>query len=87
MLGIASLPIATWIIWAIHIHLLLVGKELTEVRTTRADTHDRLLLAWVGLVHELRVWLLSRVASDAKLTAHLPVTMMRIMALICLPLG
>ena len=59
MLGIAPLPIATWVIRAIHIHLLLVGKELAEVRTARADTHDRLLLAWVGLVHELRVWLFS----------------------------
>ena len=87
MLGIASLPIATWVIRAIHIHLLLIGKELAEVRTARADTHDRLLLAWVGLVHELRVWLFSRVASDAKLTAHVPVALMRIMTLICLPLG
>ena len=71
----------------IHIHLLLVGKELTEVRATRADTHNRLLLARVGFVHELRIWLFSRVASYAKLTAHLPMAMMRIMALICLPLG
>ena len=85
MVGIASLPVAARVKWTVHCDLL-VGEELAEVGATGADTHDGLLLAWVGLVHELRVWLFGGVAADAKLTAHVPMAVVRVVALIRLPL-